>query len=143
MRISNFFAAIVLALSCGCSSEHYTQGRGDVGQFSLRHAIAYGGRPVSTNGLPSVGGDWRYVQDKWGIAVLLPISQYSAVDAYIRSAFGPPSNSAGWAASDVGVAIYLNRVDTNTEVGIFPPMSYEQMTEMWQKIDEMVTKNSR
>ena len=143
MRFFTFFAIGGLALLCGCSSEHYIQGRGDAGQFILQHAIAYGGRPIATNGLPAIGGDWRYVQDEFGVGVLLPISEYSAVDAYLRSAFGPPSNSAGWSVRDFGVAIYLQRADTNTEVGIFPPMSDEKQARMWQKIDEMVRKNTR
>ena len=122
---------------------HYAQGSGDAGQFLLQRAIAYGGRPIATNGLATISGDWRYVQDEFGVAVLLPVSQYSDVDAYLRSAFGPPSSQAGWSVRDVGVAIYLQRVDTNTEVGVFPPMSDEQMARAAQKMDEMVKKNTK
>lgn len=139
--ISLIFCGI--ALLCGCSHEHYVQGSGDAGQFILQHAPGYGGRPIATNGLATVGGDWRYVQDEFGVAALLPASQYSAVDAFIRSVFGPPSNHAGWSVRDFGVAIYLQRVGSNTEVGIFPPMSEAQQTRMWQKIDEMVKENTK
>jgi hypothetical protein len=37
----------------------------------------------------------------------------------------------------------LQRVDTNTEVGVFPPMSDEQMARAAQKMDEMVKKNTK
>ena len=143
MRISTFLAFGTLALLCNCSNERFAQGRGDAGQFILQHAIAYGGHPTATNGLPVIDSDWRYVQDEFGTAVLLPVSQYPAIDAYLRSAFGPPSNSAAWAVRDFGVAIYLQRVDTNTEIGIYPPMSNDQMARMAQKMDEMVKKNMR
>ena len=143
MRIFTFLAFGSLALLCGCSSERFTQGSGNAGQFILQHAIAYGGHPAVTNGLPVIDGDWRYVRDEFGVTVLLPVSQYSAVDAYLRSAFGPPSSQAGWAVRDFGVAIYLQRVDTNTEVGVFPPMSDDQMARMAKKMDEMVRKNMR
>ena len=74
MRI---FTSLVcgVGLVCGCSSEHYLAGRGDMGQFILEHAMAYGGHPVTTNGLPSIGGDWQYIQDKFGVGILLPVSQ--------------------------------------------------------------------
>jgi len=72
-----------------------------------------------------------------------PFHSISDVDAYLRSAFGPPSSQAGWSVRDVGVAIYLQRVDTNTEVGIFPPMSDDQMARAAQKMDEMVKKNTK
>jgi len=133
----------VLALLCGCGRKGYTQGGGDAGQFILQRALASGGRPIATNGLPAISGEWRYVQDEFGVAVFFPVSQFSAVDAYLRSAFGPPSSQAGWDVRDVGVAIYLQRVGSNTQVGIFPPMSEEQMGRAAQKITEEFEKHTR
>jgi len=143
MRVFTSLIVCGVAFLCGCSHVHYVQGSGDAGQFLLQRAIAYGGRPIATNGLASISGDWRYVQDEFGVAVLFPVSQYSDVDAYLRSAFGTPSSQAGWSVRDVGVAIYLQRVDTHTEVGIFPPMSDEQMARAAKKMDEMVKKNTK
>lgn len=95
----------LIALTCccfaflsGCGGKRYTTGRGDVGQFILQHVLAYGGRPVTTNGLPVIRGDWKYAEDEFGIGIVLPSSQYQSVQDFVRAAFGPPSNSAGWSA---------------------------------------------
>ena len=103
----------------------------------------YGGHPFATNELASVGGEWRYVQDEYGVGILLPASQFPAVDAYLRSAFGPPSSQAGWSVRDIGVAIYLQQVGSNAEVSVLHPMSDEQMARAAQKMDELVKKNTK
>ncbi|MBI2927048.1 MAG: hypothetical protein HYY24_15240 [Verrucomicrobia bacterium] len=143
MRILTPLLVCVLAILCGCGRKGYTQASDDAGQFILQRALAYGGRPIATNGLPAVGGEWRYVQDEFGVAVLFPASQFSTVDAYLRSAFGPPSSKAGWAVRDIGVAIYLERLGNDTQVGIFGPMSEEQMGRAAQRITEAIENNTR
>jgi hypothetical protein len=136
MRIFSALALFGLLWACGCrSGKHYVRGHGDAGQFILRQAVAYGGRPVTTNGLPRIEGDWRYIQDEYGVGLLLSKSQYQQVQDFVSAAFGPPSNSAGWAARDFGVAIMILKADSHTMVGIHPPMSYEKMG---QGIDEML-----
>jgi hypothetical protein len=141
MRIFSSLVVCGLALLCGCKSEHYVPGRGDAGQFILQHALAYGGRPIATNGLPTIGGDWQYVQDEIGVGVLLPVSQYQSVQDFLRAAFGPPSNSAGWAVRDFGVAIGVQKEGSNTVVGVHPPMSDEKMARAAQKITDTLKKN--
>src|SRR5579859_3328975 len=122
MRSSTSLVLVGLAILCGCSSsKHYVRGQGDVGQFILRHAVAFGGLPVATNGLPTITGDWQYIQDEYGVGILLPRSQYQPVQDFVRAAFGPPSNSAGWSVRDFGVAIGVQKADSNTIVGIYPP----------------------
>jgi hypothetical protein len=143
MRIFASLVVVGVALLCGCSSEHFTQGHGDAGQFILQHAIAYGGRPIATNSLPPVGGGWQYVQDEFGVAVQLPASRYQTARSFVQSAFGPPSNSAGWSVRDFGVAIMVQMIGSNAVVSVYPPMSDEKQARMWQKIDEMVQKNTR
>jgi hypothetical protein len=143
MRILIPLIVCLLAILCSCGRRGYTQGSGDAGQFILQRALASGGRPIATNGLPAVGGEWRYIEDEFGVAVLFPVSQFSAVDAYLRAAFGPPLNKAGWGVRDVGVAIYLQRAGSNTQVGIFPPMSEEQMGRALQKSTEAIEKSTR
>jgi hypothetical protein len=115
-------ALLVAVLLGGCVSQ-YTSGQGDAGAFIMKKAIEYGGRPIATSGLPTIGGDWRYANDKFGVGIELPLESYGAVDTYLRSAFGPPSSHAGWAVRDIGVAIVLQQEGANTEVGIYPPMS--------------------
>jgi hypothetical protein len=117
---------ITLILGCcfllGCAHAHYVAGHGDAGQFMLQHAVAYGARPVSTNSLPVLHGEWQYVEDKYGVGLLFPVSDYAEVESFLTSAFGPRSGSPGWAVRDIGAAIYLQREESHTAVGIHPPM---------------------
>ena len=99
-------------LLIGCAHPHYVAGHGDAGRFMLSHAIAFGGRPISTNGLPVLDGEWQYVEDKYGVGLLFPVSRYAEVESFLTSAFGPRSGSPGWAVRDIGVAIYLQREDS-------------------------------
>jgi hypothetical protein len=109
----------------------------------VKHAVAYGGHPVATNSLPTVCTDWQYVQDEFGVGVLLPLSEYGTIEKCLTTAFGPRSNHAGWSVRDVGVAIYLQQSGSNTSVGIYPPMSAEQQARAFRKIGETVEKNLR
>ncbi len=143
MRTCTFLALCGLALFCGCGSKHYIQGRGEAGQFILHQALVYGGRPATTNGLPPIGGDWQYLQDEFGVGMLLPDSQYQPVQDFLRAAFGPPSNSAGWAARDLGVAIMVHKEGTHTVIGVYPPMSEEKMIRAARKMTETIEKNTR
>ena len=109
------------ALLVGCAGHHYVTGHGDAGQFMLRHAIAYGARPVTTNGLPALDGDWQYIEDKHGVGLVFPLSRYAEVESFLTSAFGPRSGKPGWGVRDVGAAIYLQKTGVETQVGIHPP----------------------
>ena len=129
--------ALMTAGIVGCATTpvaNYKAGRGDVGQFILERAIAYGGRPVTTNDLPAVGGKWSYLQDEYGVALRLPPSSFADVQFFLCRAFGEPSNHAGWAVRDVGVAIYLRHDANETGVGIYPPLSDEKIAEGIQKM---------
>jgi hypothetical protein len=105
----------------GCKPAHFTSGHGDAGQFLLQHAVAYGGRPMSTSALPTLGGEWSYIEDEHGVELLFPLSRYSEVGAFLTSAFGPQPNKAGWGVRDIGAAIYLQTNTLNTLVGVHPP----------------------
>jgi hypothetical protein len=143
MRILASFFVIGWVLICGCASNHYARGSGDAGQFILQHAVAFGGHPVSTNGLPAIGEDWQFIQDEYGIGILLPASQFQAVQDFVRAAFGPPSNSAGWSVRDFGVAIMVQKIDDKTFVGIYPPMSDEKMATGIREITKGMEKATR
>jgi hypothetical protein len=116
-----FPSSVCLGLLLGCSSAHYTTGHGDAGQFMLQHAVGYGGRPVNTNGLPTLGGEWSYIEDAHGVGLLFPLSRYSEVQAFLTSAFGPPPHKGGWGVRDIGAAIYLQTNNVSTLVGVNPP----------------------
>jgi hypothetical protein len=87
----------------------------------LQHAVAYGGRPVANNDLPVLDGDWKYVEDKFGVGLVLPASRYAEVESFLTSAFGPHLGKPGWAVRDIGAAVYLQSEGSNTVVGIHPP----------------------
>jgi len=58
--------AVGLALLCGCARDdemHFTKGTGDMGQFVMQQALKRGARPVTTNSLPAIAGEWRYSED--------------------------------------------------------------------------------
>jgi len=144
MRLFTCLVLLGLALVCGCSKgKHYVRGQGDVGQFILQHAVSFGGHPVATNSLPSIGGDWRYVQDDYGVGILLASSQYQHVQDFVRAAFGPPSSSAGWSVRDFGVAIMVQQADSDTVVGIYPPMSDEKRAQGIREMTHDMEKGTR
>jgi hypothetical protein len=58
-----------MVICAGCASPQFIDGSGDAGQFILRQAVAYGGRPVMTNSLPQVGGPWRYSEEEEAVVV--------------------------------------------------------------------------
>lgn len=143
MRTFASLFVCLLSLLCGCGRNGYKSGVGDAGQFILQRALTFGGRAIATNGLPTIPGGWRYVEDEFGVNVLFPVSQFSAVDAYLRSAFGPSSSHVGWSVRDVRIAIYLQRVGSNTQVGILRPMTEAQMERAGQKLKEAIERNTR
>jgi hypothetical protein len=121
MQITTSFLICCMGLVLGCRHAHYAAGQGDAGQFMLHQALAYGGRPVATNGLPTLGGEWSYIRDEHGVGLLFPASRYAEVETFLTSAFGPRPSSAGWGVRDIGAAIYLGTNGTSTLVGVHPP----------------------
>lgn len=120
MRTSFPVAICCLGVLLGCSNAHYTTGRGDAGQFMIQQAVGYGGHPVKTNGLPTLRGEWSYIEDGHGVGLLFPLSRYSEVETFLTSAFGPQPNKAGWGVPDIGAAIYLGTNNVSTLVGVHP-----------------------
>ena len=98
---------ICVGLLLGCGKPAWRSGHGDAGNYILQHAIAYGGRPVSTNGLPALRGKWQYAEDEYGICVLFPAARYAEVESFHTAAFGPKPRNPGWGAGDIGAAIFL------------------------------------
>lgn len=124
--------AIGFLLLCGCTRDSgFTKGKGDIGPFILQHAISRGARPVATNSLPPVGGEWRYAEDQNGVVLQLPLEQFSEVEAFLRYTFGPPSHEPsdttdggkhGWyAARDIGAAVMFGYDEKRTEVIVLRP----------------------
>ena len=121
MRVTTSLFVCCLGLVLGCRHARYVEGHGDAGQFMLQRAIAYGARPVATNGLPVLGREWRYIQDEHGLGLLFPGSRYAEVQAFLTSVFGSQPNTAGWGVRQIGAAIYLQTNSASTLVGVHPP----------------------
>ena len=85
----------------------------------------FGGRPITTNALPSLSSDWQYAHNKFGVEVLFPESEYTNVASYIDVAFGHPHPAGGsrlfWRFGVSGY-IYLDLIHTNAEVDILPKL---------------------
>ena len=90
MQIRTPLFLLLASFLCGCSSEHLTAGRGDVGQFILQQAIIRGGSPVTTNGLPAIATHWSYSTDKYGVVIRMARETYPSVEKFLRQAFGKP-----------------------------------------------------
>ena len=83
-------AITVLFICLHRGGPRFVTGTGDVGQFILKTAVARGGQPITTNGLPAIAGSWRYSEDEYGVIVRLSRSDYEATETLLRLAFGTP-----------------------------------------------------
>jgi hypothetical protein len=109
----------------------FTKGKGDVGACILQHAIARGARPVATNDLPAVRGEWRYFEDQYGVVLQLPRECFTEVQALLRHVFGPPAHEPTdtadggklglYAAKTLGVGVQFGYDGECTEVIILRP----------------------
>ena len=135
-----FTSLFLAAVFCvGCAHQHFTRGSGDAGQFILRQAIAHGGRPVSTNSLPLVSDDWRYVEDQYGVVMHLPLDRFAVVESFLHQSFGEPSMPVAettdggklgvYGVKAIGASIQFGYDKDATFVNILRPISVEEMAE--------------
>jgi hypothetical protein len=152
MHILTPLIAVGLALLCGCTSGEmrFMKGKGDVGQFIMQQALQRGARPVATNGLPVISGDWSYSEDQYGVVLLLPRERFSEVGAFLRKAFGTPAHEPsettdggklGWyAAKTIGVGLQFGYDRDRTQVIVIRP---QPVGEIIKRIPEAVQRTSR
>jgi hypothetical protein len=120
MQVATLVLICCLGLLLGCGHEaYYRKGHGDAGQFILQGAMAYGGR-IATNGLPALGGDWKYIQDAGGVGLRFPASRYVEVEAFLTSAFGPWSHTTFWVVTNLGATIHLGNNGEDAWVTVHP-----------------------
>lgn len=143
MRCKLFITVAIAMGVVACRHDGFTRGSGDASSFVLKTAVALGGRPNATNALANLGREWRFLKDEYGVLVRLPETQFDATDAYLRSLFGMPESSAGWAARDVGVAIILQRVDGETQVGFLRQMAPEALDKALHELNEELRRKAR
>ena len=132
-------AILLLMALCGCARQHFSRGSGEAGQFILHQVVARGGRPVSTNSLPQIGEQWRYFQDEYGVVMRLPLSRFSAVEAFLRQSFGEPSMPVAdttdggklgvYGVKAIGAGIQFGYDKEATFVHILRPISMREMAE--------------
>lgn len=151
MRAMTPVTVLSLLIIAGCASEdemRFTKGKGDLGDFILEHALTRGARPIATNDLPSVEGDWRYSEDQYGVVLHLPRERFNEIHALLRHVFGPPgqepieipeSGMLGWyGAKDIGVGVQFGYDEEGTQVIILRPQSMDVVLEHMQKAMEEV-----
>lgn len=93
MRALPPLVLIMITALCSCvhrDEMRFTTGTGDAGQFILRQAVAFGGQPISTNGIPTITDSWRYSEGSGGFVVRLSRDDYTSVEKMLKQAFGPP-----------------------------------------------------
>jgi hypothetical protein len=119
MRAATLSLICSAVLFCGCNDhDGIHQGSGDAGPLILKSVRSFGGHPIATKGLSKLDGDWRYARNKTSLGIVFPISEYTNVEEYLHSAFGPSQNAPGHTWWHVGAYITLGRAGTNTEVFI-------------------------
>jgi hypothetical protein len=133
MRVFTFAFAVLIAFVCGCATEHYTIGHGDVGEFILQQSINYGGTPTTTNGLPIIKSEWRYLEDQYGMQIYLSRNDYTNIELFLNQAFagkpqfGPEVKNDGtnwiheYRMSSKGGGIQLSSNNSNTLAIILRP----------------------
>jgi len=134
MHILRPLIVVGLALLCGCAHDdemRFTKGTGDMGQFVMQQALKRGARPVATNGLPAIAGEWSYSEDQYGVVLHLPRERFSDVEAFLRQAFGTPAHEPsettdggklGWyAAKTLGVGLQFGYDRERTQVVVLRP----------------------
>lgn len=128
----------------------FTEGTGDMGQFVLQQALMCGARPVTTNGLPVVGGEWSYSEDQYGVVLHLSRERFSEVEAFLQRAFGSPAQEAtdttdggklGWySPKSVGVALQFGYNPERTQVIVLRP---QPASEILKRIPEAMKKSGQ
>lgn len=100
--LTRLLPCLLLAWLCGCAHSQpqpqpisFRQATGDCGPFILQHALLYDAKPLTTNGLPKLGGSWSYVDLQNGVLILLPRASYDAIETFVLQAFGKPHSGPG------------------------------------------------
>ncbi len=105
------------AVVAGCAHSQ----RGDLGAF-LARAMSLRGAHIKDDGrLPTIETRWRFRPDPYGFIVRAD-GRFKEVDAWMRSALGPPYGSCELHcfyanAKEIGVAVqYLQNPDGTSEI---------------------------
>jgi len=143
MRTFIAFPLLLIGLFSGCAHEQFSRGRGDVGQFIVQQAAVRCGLTVSTNGLPPVGGRWKYSEDEHGVVIQMPRDQYPAVESLLRQTFGEPKfgpvdtkdggKLGGYRLTPKGGGIQFGYDAGHTQVIVIRPLTKQEFGKSFQK----------
>ena len=153
MHILTPLIVVGLALLCGCAHKdemRFTKGTGDMGQFVMQQALKRDARPVATNGLPAIAGDWSYSEDQYGVVFHLSRERFPEVQAFLLQAFGPPAQEAtdttdggklGWySPKTIGVALQFGYDPERTQVIVLRP---QPASEIIKRIPEALERSKK
>jgi hypothetical protein len=142
-----------LLLVCACAGEkemRFTKGTGDMGHFLMQQALKRGARPVATNSLPVVAGDWSYSEDQYGVVLHLPRERFSEIEVFLQQAFGAPAQQAtdtkdggklGWySPKAIGVALQFGCDSNVTQVIVLRP---QPASEIIKRIPEAIERSGK
>ena len=142
-----------LLLVCGCAGEKemkFNKGTGDMGQFIMVQALKRDARPVATNGLPAIAGEWSYSEDQYGVVLHLTRERFPEVQAFLLQAFGPPAQEAtdttdggklGWySPTTIGVALQFGYDSNQTQVIVLRP---QPASEIFKRIPDAMEKSGK
>jgi len=140
MRILASLFLFSLLILGGCSSEdemRFTKGTGDMGNFLVEHALKLGAHSLSTNGLPTIGGEWHYSEDQYGVVLQLSRERFSEVETFLLQAFGTPAQvptetttggKLGWySPKTIGVALQFGFDQEQTQVIVIRPQPVSEI----------------
>ena len=129
---------------------NFTKGTGDMGQFIIQHALKRDARPLSTNGLPVVAGDWSYSEDQYGVVFHLSRERFTEVEAFLQQAFGAPAQIAtentdggklGWySPKTIGVALQFGYTADWTQIAVLRPQPFSEIA---KRIPEAMKRSGK
>lgn len=153
MFILRLIVTASLLLLCGCAHDgemRFTQGKGDMGQFILQQALKRDARPVATNNLPTITGEWRYSEDQYGVVLQLPRERFTDTQTFLLQAFGPPDHEpsettdggqVGWyAPKTIGVALQFGYNPERTQVIVLRP---QPASEIIKRLPEAMERSKK
>ena len=146
MRQYILFSLLPIGLLLGCAHEHFTKGRGDVGQFIVQQAVLRCGLSACTNEGPQISGPWRYSEDDHGVIIQMAREQYPAIESLLRETFGQPrigpvdttdgGRSGFYKLSPKGGVIQFGYDANGTQVTIVRPLSKKEFGHVLMKAME-------
>ena len=128
----------------------FKKGTGDMGQFVMQQALKRDARPLATNGLPAITGEWSYSEDQYGVVLHLSRERFPEVQAFLLQAFGPPAQEAidttkggklGWySPKTIGVALQFGYDSDQTQVIVLRP---QPVSEIIKRIPDAMERSGK